>query len=134
MLLTNAINIPVSNLHLPSYNADDPLAPENYGRLGATIGHELGHAFDSEGVEWVLAYQSRPLFGNGSSLHRSAYLCLVEQYSAFCPLAGTNYSEQCVDGGKTVGENWADAVGIRLAYDAYERRLAMAGKAIDDVP
>lgn len=97
------------------------------------MGHELAHAFNRNGSEWALSYQREPLFGNGaSSSFHSAYPCLIEQYSGFCPLAGTNYSVQCVDGSKTADENWADAVGIRLAYNAYEQRLNVSGKSIDE--
>lgn len=133
MVQENSVNIPASILLPASYNAADPLWAGNYGRVGAVIGHELAHAFDRNCSAWGLAYQREPLFGNDTdSGFHSVYPCLIAQFSAFCPLAGTDYSVQCVNGTKTADENWADAVGVRLAYDAYKRKLNKSGKSIDD--
>jgi len=128
----NSVNIPISYL-LSRYRADDPLWAGNYARLGVVVGHELAHAFDRNGIAWSMAYRNEPLFASSanSSFH-SVFSCLIEQYSTFCPLQWSNNSLLCVDGGKTADENWADAVGIRLAYDAYERRLNASGRSIDD--
>ena len=47
----NDINFPAGILQSPFY---DPHAPdaENYGHIGAVVGHELTHGFDDEGSQF----------------------------------------------------------------------------------
>lgn len=130
----NSINIPASIILPPHYHGEDLLSATNYAWLGSTMGHELGHAFDMNNRGWRKAYQYAPLrMPSVNSSFHSTHDCLVEQYSDFCPLKESNFSVQCVDGERTYSENWADALGIRLAYNAYKQSLSEAGKSIDDV-
>lgn len=93
----------------------------NYARLAMMMSHELGHAF-----------QRGRLALAESGLH-DVYNCLINQFDGYCPLAGqSEYSVQCVNGTKTADENWADYIAIRLAYSAYERRLAESGLSINN--
>jgi len=58
----NDINFPAGVLQPPLYDAKEDDAP-NYGNTGATIGHELTHAFDDQGrqfdAEGNLVYHGR---------------------------------------------------------------------------
>ena len=48
---TNEICFPAGILQPPFFDADaDPA--ENYGGIGAVIGHEIGHGFDDQGSEY----------------------------------------------------------------------------------
>jgi putative endopeptidase len=47
----NDINFPAGVLQPPLYDPKEDDAP-NYGNTGATIGHELTHAFDDEGRQF----------------------------------------------------------------------------------
>ena len=48
---TNEICFPAGILQAPFFDADaDPA--ENYGGIGAVIGHEIGHGFDDQGSEY----------------------------------------------------------------------------------
>jgi predicted metalloendopeptidase len=94
--------------------ADDAV---NYGNIGATIGHEMTHAFDDEGrqydgqgnlVDWWTA-------GDATAFTTRAEL-MVKQLDRFEPLPGLH-----VHGRATLGENIADLGGLKIAYDAFQK-------------
>ena len=89
----------------------------NYGNIGATIGHEMTHAFDDEGrqydgqgnlVDWWIA-------GDATAFTTRAEL-MVKQLDRFEPLPGLH-----VHGRATLGENIADLGGLKIAYDAFQK-------------
>ena len=113
---TNEICFPAGILHKPFFDPDaDPA--ENYGGIGAVIGHELGHGFDDQGAQYD---------GDGN-LHdwwtaadKTAFEAkskkLIEQYDAFEP---RNLPGEHVNGSLTVGENIGDLGGLTIAHKAY---------------
>jgi putative endopeptidase len=111
---TNSIEFPAGVLQPPLYvpSADDAY---NYGSTGATIGHEISHAFDNRGSQYD---------GEGA-LHdwwttedharfKSETDKLVAQFDSLEPLPGFH-----VNGTLTLPENIADLVGLEIAYKAY---------------
>lgn len=97
----------------------------SYGGLGAVIGHELTHGFDDQGSEsdgegqladWWTA-DVREQFSKRAQ-------CLVDQFSAM-PIPGLAAQSPFVrvNGQLTLGENIADAGGLRLALEALRMRL-----------
>jgi len=117
----NDIVFPAAILQPPNFDpAADPAA--NYGAIGATIGHEMSHAFDDQGRKsdgtgvqrdwWTPADAERYVRESDK---------LVEQFNGYEPLPGNR-----INGKLTVGENIADLAGLRIAYDAY--RLSLGGK------
>jgi endothelin-converting enzyme/putative endopeptidase len=114
-VLMNAIEVPAAILQPPFFSADaDPAA--NFGAIGAILGHEIGHAFDDQG----LLFDSRNVLRNWMSADAQAAFAqraerLVAQYGAFEPLPGLK-----LDGRRTLGENIADLSGLSLALRAYQ--------------
>ena len=107
-------------------------------RLGMIIGHEIGHAFDPNGIVWDengiytsknndddddvrrkengvvekkrTTSSSSHLFDEGS---RRAIACLIRDYGHWCD-DKDDYAE------KTIGEDTADQFGIRVAYRMFK--------------
>lgn len=110
----NDINFPAGILQPPFY---DPHATdaENYGHIGAIVGHELTHGFDDQGSQFD-GYGN--LSGWWSADDRKKFDtmtdCEVKEYDNF-----TAVGDVKVNGKLTLGENTADNGGIRLAYLAF---------------
>jgi putative endopeptidase len=113
---TNEICFPAGILQKPFFDPDaDPA--ENYGGIGAVIGHEIGHGFDDQGSQYD---------GKGNlnewwtEADRAAFKeradKLIEQYSVFEP---RDLPGERVNGALTVGENIGDLGGLTIAHKAY---------------
>jgi len=120
--LANEIVFPAAILQPPFFDLDAEMAA-NYGGIGATIGHEIGHGFDDQGskydgdgnmVDWWLD-EDRAKFEELTSV-------LVKQFDALSPESTPDIH---VNGAFTLGENIGDLGGLAIAYKAY--KLALKG-------
>lgn len=118
----NRIIIPAGILRPPFY---DPAAsiPYNYGAIGATIGHEICHAFDVEGRQ----YNER------GELHNWWSAVDVKEYQARAQrmirlFQATEYRGMPVDGKMTLIENIADLGGLEFALAGLQQ--ALGGRAV----
>jgi putative endopeptidase len=112
----NEICFPAGILQPPFFDADaDPA--ENYGGIGAVIGHEIGHGFDDQGSQYD---ESGNMENWWTTADREAFQAradkLIEQYNGFEP---TELPGEHVNGALTVGENIGDLGGITIALKAY---------------
>ena len=125
---TNEICFPAAILQ-PPFFSPDALPAENYGGIGAVIGHEIGHGFDDQGAQYD---------GDGnlhdwwSAEDKTAFEAkstkLIAQYDAFEP---RNLPGEHVNGALTVGENIGDLGGLTIAHKAFV--ISQGGSAsIDD--
>jgi endothelin-converting enzyme/putative endopeptidase len=115
----NNINFPAGILQPPffSKNADDA---ENFGAIGAVIGHELTHAFDDEGRQFDAKGNMEDWWTETDAKAFEAKAdCLIQEYSKFVVGNGVH-----LNGKLTLGENTADNGGLRLAYMALMNELA----------
>ncbi len=114
----NEIFFPAGILQPPFFDpeADDAV---NYGAIGVVIGHEITHGYDDQGRrfdadgnlnDWWTA-------ADAEEFRRRAE-AVVAQYSAIEPLPGAR-----INGELTLGENIADFGGVRIAFEALQRRL-----------
>lgn len=111
----NDINFPAGILQPPFF---DPQATdaENYGHIGAIIGHELTHGFDDEGRQFDgNGNLSNWWTANDAGKFKTMTDCEVKEYGNF-----TAVGDVKVNGKLTLGENTADNGGLRLAYMALE--------------
>jgi endothelin-converting enzyme/putative endopeptidase len=118
----NDINFPAGILQSPLYSVDATDA-ENYGHIGAIVGHELTHGFDDEG---------RKFDGNGNlsdwwtdedaKKYEAMTDCEVKEYGGF-----TAVDDVKINGQLTLGENTADNGGLRLALVALEEDAKRKG-------
>ena len=112
----NTVIIPANYLQAPYYDPNADMAV-NFGALGTTIGHELGHAFDDQGSKygpdgqlenWWTAKDRERFDGLADRL--------VDQFATYEAVPGIG-----VNGELTLGENLSDLVSLGVVYDAYER-------------
>ena len=123
MATANEIVFPAAYLQAPNFSLSaDPAV--NYGAIGATIGHEIGHGFDDKGSR----YDGTGALNNWwTDTDRATFEKLgnqlVAQYGKVCPI---DDGKTCINGKLTLGENIGDLGGLSMAYRAYH--LSLNGK------
>lgn len=108
----NIICFPAAILQAPFYSLTQTKS-ENYGGIGAVMGHEISHAFDNNGSQM-------DEYGNINNWWQK------EDYEKFDELAkdminqfeGIPFGSSKVNGTLTVSENIADAGGLSCALEA----------------
>jgi predicted metalloendopeptidase len=125
--IQNALNFPAAILQPPFFDAAASTA-DNYGAIGAVIGHEISHSFDDQGSQFDAEGRLANWWTPDDFAHFNASSDrLVAEYNAYRPLPDVP-----VNGRQTLSENIADLAGLAAAYDAY--RLAgteNGGRAIE---
>ena len=118
---TNEICFPAGILQKPFFSSEGTLA-ENYGGIGAVIGHEIGHGFDDQGAQYDGEGNLNDWWtADDKAAFEVKSKALIEQYDGFSP---RNLPDEHVNGPLTVGENIGDLGGLTIAVKAY--RLALA--------
>jgi putative endopeptidase len=125
----NEVVFPAAALQPPLFDPDVDDAA-NYGGIGSTIGHEIGHGFDDQGSQYD---------GDGNLVDwwepadRTEYerrtQMLVAQYNALSP---AGLPDHTVNGELTLGENIGDLGGLLIALKAYD--LAVTDSGADEPP
>ena len=111
----NDINFPAGILQPPLFSASSDAAP-NYGDTGATMGHELTHAFDDEGSQFDAQGNLRNWWTEADRREFELRAkCVVDQYSGY-----TIIDDIKINGKLTNGEDLADLGGTLLAYLAWK--------------
>jgi predicted metalloendopeptidase len=116
--LQNALNFPAAILQPPYFdpNAD---AAQNYGSIGAIIGHEISHSFDDVGSQFDAQGRLVNWWTKEDAEHFKAVgEALAAQYDAYRP-----FPDLAVKGHQTLSENIADLAGLAVALDAYQMSL-----------
>ena len=122
----NEFVFPAAMLQAPFFDADADDA-RNYGSIGVIIGHEIGHAFDTQGSRYDADGQLRNWW---TPTDRQRFERLGEQlaaqFSAYQPLDGMP-----IDGQLTLGESIGDVNGTTAALRAYE--LSLIGASAPEI-
>lgn len=117
--LSNEIVFPAAIMQPPFFGLELTMA-ENYGAMGAIIGHEITHGFDDMGsqfdaqgnlVNWWTE-EDLAEFETRSQI-------LIDQFNAYVAIDDLH-----VNGELTLGENIADLGGLKMAYKAFQMRAA----------
>ena len=82
---------------------------------GEVIGHEAGHGFDANGINFnQTGVRTQWLSPAVVSAFNARTACTMNSYSRL------QWNGSYVNGNKTIGENMADIIGIRVAYLSYK--------------
>jgi putative endopeptidase len=112
----NEICFPAAILQKPFFGPDSEMA-ENYGGIGAVIGHEIGHGFDDQGAQYDGAGNLEDWWTpEDKQRFEEKSKALIEQYDGFEP---RDLPGEHVNGALTVGENIGDLGGLTIALMAY---------------
>ena len=113
----NDINFPAGVLQPPLYDAKLDDAP-NYGNTGATIGHELTHAFDDEGRQFDAKGNLRDWWTPEDAKGFEERIdCIRDQYAGYVIVDDIHINSKL-----TSGEDVADIGGTLLAYIAWKKQ------------
>jgi endothelin-converting enzyme/putative endopeptidase len=113
------INFPAGVLQPPLYDAKLDDAP-NYGNTGATIGHELTHAFDDEGRQFDAQGNLRDWWSaDDAKRFEDRINCVRDQYAGYVIVDDIHINSKL-----TSGEDVADIGGTLLAYMAWKKQTA----------
>jgi putative endopeptidase len=100
----------------------------NFGAVGRAMGHEFTHGFDDHGRKFDQHGALRDWWTAEDAVgFQQRAQCFVDEYAQF-PVV----DDKKMNGQLTLGENLADNGGIRLAYDALEKRLEGQARAAID--
>ncbi|MDR1861663.1 MAG: M13 family metallopeptidase [Candidatus Ancillula sp.] len=127
----NVIVFPAAILQPPFFDPNRPEV-ENYGGIGAVIGHEIGHGFDDQGSE----------YGGDGELEnwwleedKAKFNALTDklnaQFDKFVPLQLEGNPDAHVNGKLTTGENVGDLAGLKIALLSYS--IARGFETIDEL-
>jgi putative endopeptidase len=113
----NDINFPAGVLQPPLYDPKLDDAP-NYGNTGATIGHELTHAFDDEGRQFDSKANLRDWWTPADAKgFEDRINCIRDQYAGYIIVDDIHINSKL-----TSGEDVADVGGTLLAYIAWKKQ------------
>ena len=118
----NNINFPAGILQPPFYSnkADDA---ENFGGIGAVIGHELTHGFDDQGAKFDAQGNLRDWWSKEDQAEfQKRTSCIANEYDQFVAVDDVH-----LKGRLTLGENTADNGGVRLALMALHDKMKQEG-------
>ena len=128
VLTRNEIVIPAGILQEPFFYSGSIPKALSYGAIGHVLGHELTHGFDDTGRTFD-KFGKKVFFNEtgwskiSDKNFKKEAKCLVKQFSSYKVLGKHN-----VNGKMTLGENIADAGGLKLAFNAYKRWISDHGE------
>jgi len=121
-----SIYFPAGILQPPFFNkdADDAV---NYGAIGAVIGHEMTHLFDSQGRKFDASGNLTDWWTqkDAENFNKNTEV-LVDEYSKFEVQPGLY-----INSNLTLAENVADFGGLTMAYHAYKLSSKEEPEVID---
>jgi len=117
----NEIVFPAGIMQFPVFGVDLPQYI-SYGAFGSVAGHELSHAFDSNGRHYDQSGNYTDWWTNNTIAgFKDRAECFVGQYHNFT-VPGPDDKPLPVNGKLTLGENIADAGGVASSFSAWKKR------------
>ncbi|KAL7747044.1 hypothetical protein RI367_007539 [Sorochytrium milnesiophthora] len=116
----NEVVVPASTIDWPLFHVQQPLYV-NYGALGMALGHELGHSMDPTRITFDEHINAPMLSPSAMEAYHNSTQCFVAQYDNFT-LSQADGSFLTLDGRRTLNENVADYLDLRLAWTAWQAK------------
>ena len=123
---SNDIFLPWGILQFPFYINRSPLG-WNHGGIGATISHEITHAFDLEGSLFTSTGQYKETW---TRKNRGKFKRQTRKVSEF--FEKFKHFGRKINGKKTLSENWADLGGLKISINSLNRELSENGASEDE--
>ena len=121
--VVNDITFPAAILQPPFFDPDADSA-ENFGAIGAVIGHEIGHGFDDQGSRYDgLGNLNSWWTDEDRANFEQLTAKLVGQFNGLVPSVLEGTKTKGVNGEFTLGENIGDLGGLGIAVVAYKKYL-----------
>jgi len=121
----NHIVIPWGILQCPFYCENAPLG-WNYGGVGATIAHEITHAFDLEGSHYNERAKYREWWTRKDRQHFKSRTRKIGKFFSKFKHYGVH-----LDGDYTLSENWADFGGLIISLHALKKELDLLNYSLE---
>lgn len=118
----NGLTVSVGMLQPPIFSPDFDDA-HIYGRLGVFVAHEIAHSIDRTGRMFASDGSYINAVEQSYTTHEQ---CLIERYSETTRLGNTH------NGVQTLNENFADTLGMQIAYEAFEQDAERDDEARQD--
>ena len=134
--VVNDITFPAAILRPPFFDPEADAA-ENFGAIGAVIGHEIGHGFDDQGSQYDGDGNLNSWWTEEDRTEFTKLTTkLIDQFDGLVPavLKKNDIKTVGVNGAFTVGENIGDLGGLGIAVVAYRKYLADRGLTFETSP
>ncbi|MEX3504779.1 M13 family metallopeptidase [Corynebacterium sp. LK2510] len=127
--VVNDITFPAAILQPPFFDPEADAA-ENFGAIGAVIGHEIGHGFDDQGSRYDGQGNLNSWWTDEDRARFEELTAkLVDQFDGLVPSVLDEREDiSGVNGKFTLGENIGDLGGLGIAVVAYKLYLADQGE------
>jgi len=110
---SNGLWIPAGILQAPFFDANNADA-QNYGSVGTILGHEMSHGFDDDGRRYDARGEMKDWWEPATvEGFKERSKCISDLFS------GYKVMDKEVNGVLTLGEDIADAGGLKFAYRAF---------------
>ena len=131
--VVNDITFPAAILQPPFFDPEADAA-DNFGAIGAVIGHEIGHGFDDQGSRYDGLGNLESWWTDEDRERFDALTAkLVEQFDGLVPTVLEGREDiSGVNGKFTLGENIGDLGGLGIAVVAY--KLYLEDNGLSDGP
>ncbi|MFB8280924.1 M13 family metallopeptidase [Nocardia colli] len=125
---SNQIVFPAAYLQPPFFDKDAQPAV-NFGAVGSTIGHEIGHGFDDQGSKYDGDGNRKDWWTpEDKAAFEAKTKQLIDQFNVLVP-EGLEPSQH-INGELTVGENLADLRGLQITLSAF--RISEKRRGVDN--
>eukprot|EP00802_Teleaulax_amphioxeia_P007748 Tamp_07756.p1 GENE.Tamp_07756~~Tamp_07756.p1 ORF type:complete len:773 (+),score=207.08 Tamp_07756:340-2319(+) len=112
----NGLWIPAGILQSPFFDAANSDA-RNYGSIGSVLGHEMSHGFDDNGRQYDARGELHDWWSDDTvAKYKTRSQCIADLFSTY------SIGDRHVNGKYTLGEDIADAGGLKFSYNAFLKK------------